>query len=298
MSALNRVHENIQEEVIYRRSNLNESPSGRLDVGNFTFINTEYGNFKELCRVACVRDEYLWTCGQDNIIRLYDFQGNLVLPIRTLSGNWPWDITVTRSGDLIYTDPNKRTVNLLHNTQIQEIIRICEWKPRGICATLSDDILVIMDHDDKIQSKVVRFSGSTERRSYQFTKRDRNLYSPGLIKYICENKNQDICVVDCEAHSVVAIKKAGLFRFRYNVARSLQERPSLLVGIATDSQSRILTSDFLNHVIIILDKDGQFLRNIDTSLKIVPWGLCVDSKENLFVTEFNTGKIMKIEIPQ
>lgn len=77
-----------------------------------------------------------------------------------------------------------------------------------------------------------------------------------------------------------------------------RKKTSLLVGIATDSQSRILTSDFLNNVIIILDRDEQFLRNIDTSLKIVPWGLCVDSKENLFVTEFNTGKIMKMKIPQ
>lgn len=111
MSSSQRVHEHIQEkEVIYRRSHLHQSPSGSLLVGNFTLINTEYGNFKGLCRVTCVRDEYLWTCGQDNIIRLYDFQGNLLLPFRTLSGNRPLDITVTLSGDLIYTDPDNRTV--------------------------------------------------------------------------------------------------------------------------------------------------------------------------------------------
>eukprot|EP00105_Crassostrea_gigas_P040424 XP_019924572.1 PREDICTED: tripartite motif-containing protein 45-like [Crassostrea gigas] len=93
-----------------------------------TQINPECGG---LLSVSCLSDEEMWTCGDDNIMRLYNLSGKLVKSVRTKSGYHPRDIAVTRSGDLVYTDYHDRTVNIVKNKKIKTVIRLQGWKPRG-----------------------------------------------------------------------------------------------------------------------------------------------------------------------
>lgn len=87
-------------------------------------IKTEYGHLNGLCSVSCLSDEQVWTCGLDNIMRLYNLQGELVKLIQTNSGHQPCDIALTSSGDLVYTDYNERTVNIVKEARVEELIRI------------------------------------------------------------------------------------------------------------------------------------------------------------------------------
>ncbi|XP_062580693.1 tripartite motif-containing protein 55-like [Saccostrea cucullata] len=258
-------------------------------------VNTGYKEY--LINVACLSDEEIWTRGSDSTMQLYSInQGSLHKSITNKSGNIPCDIAVTKSGDLVYTDYYVRTINIVKNEKIEEVIRLQNWRPCGVCSTSSGDLLVIMDSDDNKQTKVVRYSGSTVKQTIQFDDKGKPLYSSsGYNRYITENRNLDICVSDEGAKAVVVVNQTGKLRFRYTGRTPAPKNESFHPrGITTDSQRQILTADHYSHCVHIIDQDGQFLRYVHCRLSY-PWGLCTDANDNLFVAQRENKQVMKIK---
>lgn len=92
-----------------------------------------------LSSVACLSDERIWTIGESNAMKLHNLQGQLLESIKTKSGNAPEDIAVTKRGNLVYTDPKDKSLNMV-NSEIQTVIKLTEWRPRKVCSTSSDDL--------------------------------------------------------------------------------------------------------------------------------------------------------------
>ncbi|XP_062596638.1 uncharacterized protein LOC134258088 [Saccostrea cucullata] len=262
-----------------------------------TTINTGY---EYLYNVACLSDEEIWTSGDDSTKKLFSInQGSLLKTITTKSGDRPSDIAVTKSGDLVYTDFNGRTVNIVKNEKIEEVIRLQNWSPKGVCSSSSGDLLVIMYSDDDKQTKVVRYSVSTKKQSIQFDSKGKPLYSSGpYYRHIIENRNLDICVTDSKVGAVVVVTQVGKMRFRYTGYTPKNKLYAFCPqGITTDSQSHILTADYYNDCVHIIDQDGQFLRYLDGGLS-EPRGLCTDTYDNLFVARWRNKHVNKIKYLQ
>ena len=260
-----------------------------------TSINT---NYSQLLNVACVNDEEIWLSGMDNVVKLYNLQGELLKSMKTTTGNIPQDIAVTQKRELIYTDPKDRSINIVKNSQIKLLTRIQGWRPVGVCSTRSDKILAIMVDDDNKQTKVVVFSGSIQLQSIQWNEHGLPLFSSGrynYIKHLTENINSDICVADYKARAVVVVRPEGNLRFRYTGSSTSSEGSFCPVGIAADSQGHILIADHINNLIHIIDMDGNFLQYIEINVLHRPWGLCVDRRDDLFVAENITRKLKKIQ---
>ncbi|XP_078341255.1 uncharacterized protein LOC111106880 [Crassostrea virginica] len=259
-------------------------------------LNIIKTGYKYLRSVTSLNDEHIWTSGTTADMKCFNIQGVLQKTNKTKSGERPRDIAVDFDGTVLYSDETQKTVYKVKNGQTEEIITLQGWKPGEVCVTSSGDLLVTMFSDDKTQSKVVRYSGSTVKQTIQFDDVGQPLYSGNcFLKYISENRNLDICVADYRASAVVVVNRAGKLRFRYTGHPSpTKTKPFQPIGITTDSEGRILTADSDNHCVHILDTDGQFLRYIDNCDLRDPYGLCVDSNDNLFVCELSGGNVKKI----
>nr|XP_022300399.1 uncharacterized protein LOC111108663 isoform X2 [Crassostrea virginica]XP_022300400.1 uncharacterized protein LOC111108663 isoform X2 [Crassostrea virginica] len=302
------------EERVFTAKKPNTSVRELLDEPEV--LNTINTGHQYLHSVTCLNEEQIWTSGETDDIKCFNIQGVLQKTVKTMTGEWPvairkdrlysdWEtrtgwfpdaIAVDGDGALLYAYWHTRTVYKVKNDQTEKIITLQGWEPKNLCVTSSGDLLVTMYSDDKTQSKVVRYSGSTEKQTIQFDNKSQPLYSGNNnIKYISENRNLDICVADWEAGAVVVVNQAGKLLFRYaGPLSSTKNKPFKPRGITTDSQGRILTADRDNNCIHILDKDGQFLRYIDNYGLDNPFGLCVDSNDSLFVCELNKGNLKKI----
>nr|XP_034322054.1 uncharacterized protein LOC105320555 [Crassostrea gigas] len=260
-------------------------------------ITTIQTGYKQLRFVIYINDDKIWTSGETIDLKCFNIKGSLLQTIKIKSEERPNAIAVDSDGDILCCDGTEGTVNLVKNGQTEELITLTEWTPIQLCATSIGDLLVIMHSDDYTQSKVVRYSGSTEKQTIQFDDEGKPLYSGnGYSKYITENRNHDVCVADSMACAVVVVNQDGKLRWRYtghpSVTKNKVFKP---VGITTDSQSRILTANSHKHCIHILDQNGQFLRYIDNCDLKNPCGLCMDNNDNLFVCEFFKGNVKKIK---
>nr|XP_022286998.1 uncharacterized protein LOC111099827 [Crassostrea virginica] len=283
------------EERVFTAKKPNTSVRELLDEPEV--LNTIKTGHEKLRNVTCLNEKKIWTSGETTAdIKCFNTRGVLQKTIKTKSGIRPRDIAVYSDGALVYSDGGTRTVYKVKNDQTEKIIRLQGWKPTQLCVTSSGDLLVTMVSNDETQSKVVCYSGSTVKQTIQFDDEGQPLYSGNYnSKYITENRNLDICVADYEAGAVVVVYQAGKLRFRYTgPPSSTKKKPFKPFGITTDSQSRILTSDYYNHCIHILNVNGQFLRYIDNCDLKCPYGLCVDNDDSLFVCEFKKGNVRKI----
>ena len=93
----------------------------------------------------------------------------------------------------------------------------------------------------------------------------------------------------------MVVSTAGKLRFRYTGSPSTPQELFAPVGITTDTQGNILTCDYNNNSIHIIDEDRHILRFIENFSWLGQWGLRVDSGDNLFVAEADTGKVKKIQ---
>nr|XP_019923776.2 uncharacterized protein LOC109619031 [Crassostrea gigas] len=258
-------------------------------------IHTFNTGYRELRSISFYKKGKIWTSARIGDIKCFSNGGKCRKTITTKSKEPPSDITVKSGGELVYCDINSKTLNEMKDGQIEEIIRFKGWKPSNLCVTSIGDFLVTLYNDDMTQSKIIRYSGSSEKQTIQFDNGGKPLYSVNSkIKYITENRNHDICVADHGASAVVVVNQYGKLRWRQTGHFSGDTKKSFEpYGITTNSQSQILTADCDNHYILILDQNGQFLRYIEDVKN--PYSVCVDNLDNLYVAEYLTGNVKVIK---
>lgn len=115
--------------------------------------------------ISGISEEEIWTCGQTNTIRQYNCYINRCVReiIKTISHYPPQDMSLTQNGCLVYIDRTDSTINIDKRTQLIEMIKLENWIPVSMCASLSGEFLVMMVESNTYYGRTViaRHSGST-----------------------------------------------------------------------------------------------------------------------------------------
>lgn len=255
-------------------------------------ISTQY---HQLWSVACVGTE-VWISGFNGIISRVDMKGVVQETINVTNVQWPNDISMTKQGELIFSKSLDRTINIVRDGRIERLFTVPEgWEPCRLHCTRSGHILVSMHCGDKLKNKIVKYHMQTITHEIDRDENGKPIFYDGIFKlYVTENTNEDICVSDVNAYSLVVVDKTGRVRFRYDGTPAKTERffdPRCLV---TDSFGHIILTDNNNDCLHILDRNGQFLRCVDNCGLDRPFGLSVNNEGRLLVG-LPTGKIKVIQ---
>ncbi|XP_062579094.1 uncharacterized protein LOC134241017 [Saccostrea cucullata] len=250
-------------------------------------------------KVCCVDGDKAWVIYFDKTLRCIDLHGTVHETLTTTCQ--VVDFSVTSSDELVYIDPDNKTVNKVNQGKTEVLITLPkDWEPKSLGCT-SENILVNLEKDGR--NKIVSFQGQTVKQELYKDKKNREIFGRGYTSLrMAENGNGDLCVADVNASSVVVLTEAGRVRFRYDGTPAMREVEFQPNHIVTNSLFQIIVGDFndldfLNHGCLhILERDGELLRCVDNfgvnSFDI--FGLSVDPEDRLWIAV--NGKVKVIQV--
>ncbi|XP_078330168.1 uncharacterized protein LOC144617667 [Crassostrea virginica] len=258
--------------------------------------------FNSLDGVACVGEAEAWIYGDNKTITRIDLHGAVKDTVTTTCLHGPYDISVTRGRELIYSDYSSNTVNIVRDGKTETLITPPrEWSSWRLSCTKSRDILVHVYKGSGPQrkNKIIRYQGQNIKEEICNDGQGNLIFKDGGYSlYMSENNNGDVCVSDVNAETVVVVDKTGRVRFRYDGTPARRENSFDPRGIVTDALNQIIVTDINNHCLHILDQNGHFLRCIDDCGLKDSWELSVDSEWRLWVGSLTSGEIKVIEYLQ
>ncbi|XP_022304288.2 uncharacterized protein LOC111111540 [Crassostrea virginica] len=262
-----------------------------------TTISTEY---KPLLGVACVGEAEAWIFGENQTITRIDIHGIVKNTVTNRGKTGLSGISVTRERELMQSDRDRRTVNIVRNGMPEICFTTPEdWSPKRLCCSRSGEIFV---HICKLNiratytNKIIRYQGQSIQQEICNDRHGNLIFKDGSDSlFITENNNGDICVSDTNANTVVVVDKWGRVQYSYDGIKAKKKGSFHPRGIVTDVLSNIIVADINNECLHILDQNGLFLRCIDDCKLEKPFALSVDSDWRLWVGFFNSRKIRVIE---
>ena len=261
-------------------------------------IATVPANFNPVLGIACVWGTEAWIYGQNKHIKRIDIHGTVRDTVTAKCLSCPSGISVTRGGELIYSDYFSGTVNIVRDGKSETLIIAPQgWTPWRLCCTMSRDILVHVYKGIGPQSKhkIIRYQRQNIKQEINKDGQgNRILKDGGNPLFMSENNNGDVCVSDLNADTVIVLDNTGNVRFRYNGTQARREKSFAPRDIVTDALSQIIVADINNNCVHILDQNGQFLICVDDCGLKKPRGLSADSEGRLWVG-CDKGKIIVIK---
>ena len=209
--------------------------------------------------IACTQDGQAWVETHFNGLQLVDRNGAVKDTVK-IDFNIN-DIDFMSDGSMILADYSygNYCVKLLSQDRKINTLFKTDWSPSALCCLENDDIVVTFQH----AGKIIMFANTGEIKS-KFD--DIKFRYPMAV---AKNKiTKDIYVCDHEVNfyystgNVKAIGTNGQLKYEYAGQGYEQFTP---VEVCTDQVGHILITDYSNHRVHILDREGQFIQYLLTA---------------------------------
>ncbi|XP_061196331.1 uncharacterized protein LOC133204593 [Saccostrea echinata] len=170
-----------------------------------------------LKREICVGSDEAWISGNDETVTRFNIKGAVLEKVNTTCSGSPSDITVSKEGNLIYTDTANKVVNIVQQGKSTTLITAPQgWEPLGVFCSQSGDLLVSMRTTDQTRCKIVRYEGKRITQEIEEDDMGDPLYKGGSkMLFVAEDDNGDICASDCNANAFIMVNRAGELLYRY-----------------------------------------------------------------------------------
>ncbi|XP_062610179.1 uncharacterized protein LOC134271960, partial [Saccostrea cucullata] len=210
--------------------------------------------------ITHVLTDRVWISDTEGNLILTNTRGDILDQVTGLSLYGGGVHTVTQNGDVIYIDSHgniiKRSKDKVKTTLIPNTspwVSYCVYS-----SPFTGDLLVGILNTDTETGQVNRYNNTGEHiQTLHPNNTGQEVYR--YPRYITENRNGDVIVSDLLC--VVVTDSRGRYRFSYPRPPSgLRLDPR---GICTDALSHILLCDDITHSVHMIDKDGNYLTEID-----------------------------------
>ncbi|XP_061193737.1 uncharacterized protein LOC133201966, partial [Saccostrea echinata] len=237
---------------------------------------------RKCSHISRVSSDRVWISDLFNLI-LTNTAGDKLHHLTDIRSIWGGH-TVNNDGDLIYIDSHDNINKLSTENKVKTTLikYTAPWRPLSVYSSPSTgDLLVGMCRFDTKTGKLVQYNSTGEHiQTIQYNNNTgQRLYR--YPSYITENRNGDVIVSDFGRDAVVVTDRGGSLRFSYTGPPSGSRlRPR---GICTDGLSHILVCDWFTHSVQMIDREGNFLSQIQTSPHGInrPQGLSYDDTTHL-----------------
>lgn len=112
-------------------------------------------------KIVCVLSmNQIFVCGNNRIIKQMNLEGKFVEKVIIEFGNQLFDFLLISDVQLMYSDYNRKCVNVVRNNgKIENLIKFQKWFLMVFCMMVVNDLLVIMEFEDLVMCKVVCYLG-------------------------------------------------------------------------------------------------------------------------------------------
>ena len=215
--------ENVNLKLPLLRSNIDKGKELSIEIGGYTAtlkqmsqpslptgvsrLTTEKGGLMDKVRViatipttysplygvSCVGEAEAWIYGKNKIITRIDIHGAVKDTVTAKCLEWPAGISVTRSRELIYSDDNTDTVNIVRDGKSEILITApWGWRPGELCCTRSGIILVHVykGNGPQTKNKIIRYQGKNIEHEINIDGQGNHIFKNGEYPlYFTENNN-------------------------------------------------------------------------------------------------------------